>query len=144
MNDRQRVFSDAIKRGHSVETESETNESLPAPDADYTPFGRRAKPEFSLHFIKPAGTIRGFQYAHLDSDSHYTAECITLRFMGIAPVQVCIHGRCLRELYDLIHQHRVPFVGEAARGFAADDDERIVTAVVISPLKESDASEEKS
>ncbi len=79
--------------------------------------------------------MRSFQYAHLDSNSSFTAECITLRLMGMAPVKVLIHGRNLRQLYDYIHQHRTAWVREAARPFAADD-ETIVTKVKIDPVKE--------
>src|SRR5258706_16368075 len=116
--------------------EGEPEESLPANDAAYAAFARRSnKPEFSLHFITAAGTMRSFQYAHLDSDSGFTAECITLRFMGMAPVKVMIRGRNLRQLYDYIHQHRTAWVREAARAFAADN-EAIVTKVNIDRIKD--------
>jgi len=116
--------------------EPETEDALPAQDSPYTAFSRRSnKPEFSLHFVTAAGTMRSFQYAHLDSNSVFTAECITLRFMGMEPVKVLILGRHLRQLYDYIHQHRAAWIHEAAREFAADD-EAIVTKVKFEPMKE--------
>ena len=87
--------------------------------------------------------MRSFQYAHLDSDTSFTAECITLRFMGMAARKVLIHGRNLRQLYDGIHQHRTAWVREAARAFAADN-EPIVTKVQIEPLEEDVGNEENN
>jgi hypothetical protein len=59
--------------------------------------------------------------------------------MDIEPVQVIIHGRNLRELYDEIFQHRCSWIAEAARGrdFSADG-EPIVTRIEIEPLVLSD------
>jgi hypothetical protein len=116
--------------------ENETDDALPANDDAYAAFARRSnKPEFSLHFITAAGTMRSFQYAHLDSNSGFTAECISLRFMGMTPMKVLIHGRNLRQLYDCIHQHKIAWVREAVRPFAADN-ETIVTRVKIEPVRE--------
>ncbi len=116
--------------------ESEPEEGLPANGAPYAAFSRRSnKPEFSLHFLTAAGTMRSFQYAHLDSDSGFTAECITLRFMGMMPMKVVIDGRNLRQLYDYLHQHRVAWIREAARAYGTDG-EPLVTKVTITPVKE--------
>jgi hypothetical protein len=124
------------KTARASTRESETDDALPANDDAYAAFARRSnKPEFSLHFITAAGTMRSFQYAHLDSNSSFTAECITLRFMGMTPVKVLIHGRNLRQLYDYIHQHKTAWVREAARAFAADN-ETIVTKVKIEAVRE--------
>jgi hypothetical protein len=118
--------------------ESDADDALPASDSEYAPFARRSnKPEFSLHFITAAGTMRSFQYAHLDSDSSFTAECILLRFMGMVHMKVLIQGRNLRQLYDYIHQHRTAWVRESARSIAADG-ETVVTKVTITPIKESE------
>ena len=137
MNDDQTHLAEFFRRGvRTPEQASDAEETLPANDDAYSPFSRRSnKPEFSLHFITPAGTMRSFQYAHLDSDSGFTAECITLRFMGLVPMKVLIHGRNLRPLYDGIHQHRTLWVREAARAFAGDN-EPIVTKVKFEPVKE--------
>lgn len=115
-------------------------ESLPSEDSPYVPYPLRSSaPEFSLVCMKVDGTMRGFQYAHLDSDSDFKPECITLRFMGLAAWQVTIHGRNLRQLYDYIHQHRTAFVREAARAHA-EDDEPIITQITIAPVQDVENS----
>lgn len=87
----------------------------------YVPHARPAnKPLYSIHFLDPAGGVRSFQYVHLDSHSTYTAESITLKFLGMEPVKVVIRGRNLWRLYDYIHQHRIAWVMQAARDFAQD------------------------
>ena len=102
MSDKQVHLADFLKTGRMPAADVETEEGLPATNAEYRPFSRRSnKPEFSLHFITAAGTIRSVQYAHLDSGSSYTAECLTLRFMGMEPLKVVIHGRVLRDLIRL-------------------------------------------
>lgn len=111
-------------------------QSLPAADSDYSPYRISNAPEFSLVCIKSDGTMRGFQYVHLDSDSDFApdGQSITLRFMGLAPWQVTVEGRNLRELFDYLHQHRIPYIREAAEAFA-DDDEEIITKITLTPLK---------
>jgi len=93
---------------------------LPAlKEGEYQPHARPSnKPLYSLHFITPDGNVRSFQYHHLDSNSQYTAGQITLRFMGIKPVEVTIQGINLWQLYDYIHLHRVAWIMQAARPFA--------------------------
>lgn len=137
MSDEQANLTDIFERGPRAKVgEGSRDQSLPGDESASLAFARRSnKPEFSLHFITPAGTMRSFQYAHLDSDSGFTAECITLRFMGLEPQKVLIVGRNLRQLYDYIHQHRTAWVREAARPLG-DDDEPIVTKVVIRPVNE--------
>lgn len=114
---------------------TESNGSLPSPDSEYRAFARRSNaPEFSLIVILPTGRMRGFQYAHLDSDSDFTSECITLRFMGTSPRELTIHGRNMTEGFTNIHAHRCAWMREAAEAFA-DDDETIITRITITPLK---------
>jgi len=96
-------------------------------DGDYRPFARPShRPLYAIHFITRQGSVRSFQYMHLDSDSSYSSECVMLRFNGFRIMNVLIAGRNLWELYDYIHQHRTAWVREAARDFAADR-EAIVT-----------------
>lgn len=98
-------------------------------EGDYQAYSRPAnKPIQSIHFITAKGTIRSFQYVHLDSDSRYSGGKIELRFMGMEPVRVLIHGRNLWRLYDYIHQHRTSFVAEAVRDFS-DNRETVITRV---------------
>jgi hypothetical protein len=145
MSDEQPHIAQLFKRSPGgAPRESEADEGLPANDAPYSAFARRSnQQELSLHFITPAGTMRSFQYAHLDSDNSFTAECITLCFMGTKPRKVVILGRNLVKLYDYIHQHRTAWVRVAARPFAPDN-EPIVTKVHIEPLKEDVGNEEKN
>ena len=145
MSDERAHVAELFQRGaRGVPRAGDEEEGLPANDAAYAPYARRSnKPEFSLHFITAAGTMRSFQYAHLDSDNSFTAECITLCFMGTKPRKVLILGRNLVKLYYYIHQHRVAWVRIAARPFAPDN-EPIVTKVHIEPLKEDVGNEEKN
>jgi hypothetical protein len=116
--------------------EPEEAEPLPAIDAPYKAFSRRSnQEEFAIHFITPAGTMRSFEYVDLDSDSSYTAECITLYFGGRRMWKVMIHGRRLREAYGNIHQRRISWVREAEREFVDDeDDQPFVAKVGIEPI----------
>ena len=72
--------------------------------------------------------MHSFQYVHLDSYSTYTAESITLKFLGMEPVKVVIRGRNLWRLYDYIHQHRIAWIMQVARDFA-QDGQTVVTQV---------------
>jgi hypothetical protein len=101
----------------------------------YVPHARPAnKPLYSLHFLNPAGEVHSFQYVHLDSHSSYTAESITLKFLGMEPVKVVLRGRNLWRLYDYVHQHRIAWIMQAARDFA-QDGQTVVTHVGFSAVK---------
>lgn len=113
----------------------ETGDPLPSPDAPYRAFARWSnKPEFSLHFITPAGTIRSFQYNHLDDDSRYSAERLVLHFCGWRIWRVTIHGHNLRTLYDGIHHHRVGWVRVCSDAFA-EEGEPLVEKVEIEEVR---------
>jgi hypothetical protein len=87
-------------------------------NGDYEPYGRAAnKPLVSVHFVTPDGCIRSFQYRHLDSDSRFDRQRITLRFLGYRPTVVLIEGQHLWELYSYLHQDRTPWIMAAARNF---------------------------
>ena len=112
----------------------EEDSGLPSPLADYSPFSRPAnKPLYSIHFIGPNDEMRSFQYAHLDSDSSYSAGRISLRFMGLKAIAVVIEGRSLQSLYDYIHQHRAAWVKQAARDFEPDGVS-IVTKITFAEI----------
>ena len=125
-----------------VETVDEDESGLPSlDDSEYQAHARASnKPVFSLHFVNMAGEVRSFQYVHLDSNSHFTAERITLQFMGMEPVRAVIDGRNLWKLYDYIHQHRMAWVMECApkRDFSKDG-ETIVTRISIALIDEDEA-----
>jgi hypothetical protein len=107
-------------------------------DKQYVPCARPAnKPLYSIHFISPKGEVRSFQYVHLDSNSSFTAECITLKFLGMEPEKVVIRGRNLWRLYDYIHQHRMPWVMQAARDFA-QDGQTVVTQVAFTAVRQEE------
>lgn len=97
---------------------------LPTQDSEsYEPYSRAShKPLVSLHFITPDGCIRSFQYRHLDSDSRFEHQKITLRFLGFRPTMVIIEGQQLWQLYDYIHQDRMAWVMQAAREFREKDE----------------------
>jgi len=112
------------------------------PDGDvgvYQPYARATnKPVFSLHLVTAAGEVHSFQYLHLDSNSSFTDSGVTLRFMGMRPVNVQIVGRNLWRLYDYIHQHKMQWVLEIppGRDFVKDGDP-VVTAIRIVDAREA-------
>jgi hypothetical protein len=102
---------------------------------NYAPHARPSnKPLYSIHFLDPAGNVTSFQFVHLDSQSTFTPECITLKFLGMEPVKVTIRGRNLWRLYDYIHQHRVAWIMQAARDFA-QDGQTVITSVRFTAVK---------
>jgi hypothetical protein len=114
---------------------SEEELELPALNGRaYVPHARPAnKPLYSIHFLNPTGNVHSFQYVHLDSHSTYAAECITLKFLGMEPVRVSIHGRNLWRLYDYIHQHRIAWIMQASRDFA-QDGQTVVTQITFAKV----------
>ena len=107
-------------------------------DKQYVPYARPAnKPLYSIHFISPKGEVRTFQYVHLDSNSSFSAECITLKFLGMEPEKVVIRGRNLWRLYDYIHQHRTAWVMQAARDFA-QDGQTVITQVAFTAVRQEE------
>lgn len=120
----------AMRPGASDAAQSDDETGLPSlNERQYTPHGRPAnKPLYSIHFVNPNGEVRSFQYVHLDSNSSFSAEGVTLKFLGMEPVKVVIRGRNLWTLYDYIHQHRAAWVMQAARDFA-QDGQTIVTRI---------------
>jgi hypothetical protein len=123
-------------RGQPADAEPGNDELLPSvTDGNYQPYARpTSKPVYAIHFMKPKGEIFSFQYIHLDSNSHFSAECITLRFIGFDPVTVRLRGRNLWRLYDYLHQHRMPWIAEASTDFAADG-QPVITKVEIEKLE---------
>ncbi len=115
----------------AVEHDDE-EQGLPAlRDNEFRAYARPThKPVFSIHFITPQGAVKSFQYMHLDSNSRFEPQRIALRFVGSVVMDVLIDGRNLWELYDYIHQHRMPWVKAAARDFA-QDREPIVTRISV-------------
>jgi hypothetical protein len=109
-------------------------QGLPAlKEGEYQPHARPSnKPLYSLHFLTPDGNVRSFQYVHLDSNNRYTAEQVTLTFMGTEPVRITLQGRNLWRLYDYIHQHRISWVMQAVRPFAANG-EIVITDLTYTP-----------
>ncbi len=116
----------------AAEAPQDEESGLPSlADKQYAPHARPAnKPIYSIHFVDPAGDVHSFQYVHLDSHSTYTAECITLKFLGMQPVRVVLRGRNLWRLYDYIHSHRIAWIMQAARDFA-QDGQTVVTQIAF-------------
>jgi hypothetical protein len=119
--------------------QAEDELGLPSPgEKQYVPYARPAnRPLYSIHFISPKGEVRSFQYVHLDSNSSFSAECITLKFLGMEPEKVVIRGRNLWRLYDYIHQHRMPWVVQAARDFA-QDGQTVITQVAFTAVHQEE------
>lgn len=122
-----------------VQPEDESADSgLPDTSAPYQAHARPAnKPLYTLHCCLGKDGYRSFQYVHLDSDSSFQAtsagHIVTLRFAGTQVMQVTITGRNLRQLYDLLHQHRIPWVMQADRNLAPGDD-AIITTIGITAV----------
>ena len=128
----------SVLRAGAVEPPSADDESgLPSlQDGEYQPFARPSnKPIHALHFVDPKGEVRSFQYVHLDSDSRFEAERITLRFLGMEPTKVTIEGRNLWRAYDYIHQHRIAWIMASSRDMA-QNGQPIVTRVSFTIIRE--------
>lgn len=112
--------------------EYEDESGLPAlRDNEFRVHGRASqKPLFAVHFIFPDGSVRTFQYMHLDSSSSYSPARIILRFTGSRIFDVLVEGRNLWKTYGYLHEHRLPWLRVATRDFA-HDGEAIVTKVTI-------------
>ena len=145
MRDRQplhlkdRAHSPDWLRDHEEGSDSE----LPDPSRPYQAHDRAAnKPVYTLHCDLGKDGCRSFQYVHLDSDSEYhidaKGQTIIVRFAGSKHSQVTIRGRNLRYLYDVLHQHRMPWIMQADRDFG-EDKETIITAIVIDEVKDPEA-----
>jgi hypothetical protein len=120
----------------------ESDESeLPALNAPYQAHARAAnKPVYALHCLLGAKGCVSFEYVQLDSHSEFRAEkegqIIKLRFVGSKIWEVTIGGLNLWKLYDLIHQHRMPWVRLSDRGFAAGaDGEALITSIQIKEIE---------
>jgi hypothetical protein len=139
MRDENPHLRTAIRTAPSESPLTDDETGLPSLcEKQYVPHARPAnKPLYSIHFVTPKGDVRSFQYVHLDSNSSFSPECITLKFLGMEPVRVVIRGRNLWRLYDYVHQHRMPWVMETARDFA-QDGQTIVTQVSFAAVKEGE------
>lgn len=126
------------RNGAAVESD---DSELPDLRAEYKAHARAAnKPVYSLHCLKGAEGCFSFQYVNLDSHSSFRAEkegqIIVLRFAGTKIWEVTINGLNLWRLYDLIHQHRMPWIMKSDRGFAADGGkEPLIRGIDIKPIE---------
>ena len=140
-NDNHSKLRSSLFGGKPVDTQPEdepADSDLPDSSAPYQAHARPAnKPVYALHCCLGKDGYRSFQYVHLDSDSSFQTtsggHVITLRFAGTQVVQVTITGRNLRQLYDLLHQHRIPWLMQADRDLA-DGQEAIVTTIEITAV----------
>jgi hypothetical protein len=132
-----------IDRGEPARSDGE-QDGLPEPDGEYRAHGRAsAQPLYTLHCLLGAEGCRSFQYVHLDSDSSFSVDregqVIRLVFLGRRSTEVIIRGRGLRMLYDLIHQHRMPWVMELEEGrdFGQDGEKAVITSIDIDEVLEA-------
>lgn len=139
MHDENPHLRTVMRQANSDSPVADDESGLPSlSERQYVAFARPAnKPLYSIHFVNPKGEVHSFQYVHMDSYSSYTAECITLKFLGMEPVKVLIRGRNLWRLYDYIHQHRTAWVMQAARDFA-QDGQTIVTQVSFAAVRQEE------
>jgi hypothetical protein len=112
----------------------------------YQAHGRATiKPLYAIHFLRQNGGGRTFQYVDMHSrcaeDTDFDNSRFTLAFLGMRPVTVMVEGRNLLQLYDYIHQHRMPWVMEIAAGrdFVSDGTP-VVTKVSVDEYHEPDAA----
>lgn len=114
---------------------------LPAPGSPYLAHARAAnKPVYSLHCLLGAEGCRSFEYVQKDSNSEFRAadqgQIILLRFAGTKIWEVTIGGLNLWRLYDLIGQHRMPWIRQSDRGFAAGKDgEPLIQVIQIKEIE---------
>jgi hypothetical protein len=118
--------------------EADADTELPDLAAGYQAHARPSnRPVYSLHCVRGKQGVQSFQYVHLDSASKFEADdrghVLSLRFCGSRHWEITIRGRNLWRLYDYIHQHRMPWVQQADRDFAADK-EPIVSAISVTLL----------
>ncbi|MCE9565983.1 MAG: hypothetical protein K8U57_28500 [Planctomycetes bacterium] len=123
----------------AIKPEVESDSELPDLAAPYQAHGRASNKSVStLHCALGKDGYRSFQYMHLDSDSSFrmeaTGHVIVVRFVGWKPIQVTIRGRNLWQLYDYIHQHRVPWVMRAERDFV-EGKQTVITAIEIREVR---------
>jgi hypothetical protein len=136
---KERVLSIPLKPDAAPDRE------LPDAAAPYQAHGRAVnKPVYTLHCCLGKDGYRSFQYMHLDSDSafgiEFTGHVISLRFAGVKIMQVTIRGRNLWQLYDYLHQHRIPWVMRVDRDFADGTDKQVViTAIEIEEVNKAEA-----
>jgi hypothetical protein len=100
-----------MPRAALVKNEEAAVESF-LPDDNTTPHARPVnKPVFALHVVQRNGDPRTFQFAHLDDDCQLVGDRkIVLHFVGRKSWVVTLEGVRLARLYDLILQHRMPWV----------------------------------
>jgi hypothetical protein len=121
----------------------EADAGLPEPSGTYKAYARATtQPVYTLHCLLGAAGMRSFQYVHLDSDTRFDVDrrgqIILLKFLGSKTTTVLIKGRNLRELYDYIHQHRMPWVMELENGRDfGSGDEPVVTKIEFADEDES-------
>jgi hypothetical protein len=140
-NDNHSKLRSSLFSGKPVDAKPEdepADSDLPDTSAPYQVHARSAnKPVYTLHCCLGKDGYRSFQYVHLDSNSSFkttpTGHLITLRFAGTQVMQVMIAGRNLRQLYDLLHQHRIPWLMRADRDLA-EEQEAIITAIEIAAV----------
>ncbi|WP_435008028.1 hypothetical protein P12x_005295 [Tundrisphaera lichenicola] len=121
-------LDDLLKPTSKQQGEADAEDSeLPAPGSSYLAHARAAnKPVYALHCLLGAEGVRSFEYVHKDSSSEFRAveqgQLIRLRFAGTKIWELTIGGLNLWRLYDLLGQHRMPWIRQSDRGFAAGKD----------------------
>ncbi|QEH36549.1 hypothetical protein OJF2_51330 [Aquisphaera giovannonii] len=128
------------KPGTGTGPDAEDSE-LPAPGSPYLAHARAAnKPVYALHCLLGAQGVKSFEYVQKDSHSEFLAsdqgQVIRLRFAGTKIWEVTIGGLNLWRLYDLIGQHRMPWIRQSDRGFpAGKDGETLIQAIAIKEIE---------
>jgi hypothetical protein len=112
-------------------------------ESEYVAHARASnKGLYAIHFLKPGGKGRTFEYVDMRSrcgdDDDFDNSRFRIAFFGMRPVIVTVEGRNLLRLYDHIHQHRTAWVMEVASGrdFIADGI-AVVTRISVTEYRES-------
>jgi hypothetical protein len=133
-----------LSKAEPRKEENAADVTLPDYTGPYEAYGRAANQSvYSVHFLLGPDELRSFQYAHLDSDSALKiaagGQVVVLRFRGTRTTEVTLRGRNLRYMYDILHQHRLPWIARADRDFPDGAGKKpIVTHILFEEIKEPD------
>jgi len=91
-----------------------------------------------LHIFRRRGSTRSFQFAHVGYQEYDPGNTwFIIEFNEPEKWRLTVRGRNLWAIYHYIAQHRLEWIREADRDFAGDG-EKIITAIDIVPVKETE------
>jgi hypothetical protein len=136
-------YQDMVGEQPGGDESAEENVLLPKPGDSYYAASRPSNRALLRLWVvimrefKSGEPYRFYQYVHLDSDCTIrfadNGQTLTLRFSGINPVEIKVHGRNLLQIADYISLHRIAVIREADRDFG-QGNEPIITKIDILPI----------